>query len=98
MADAADRPGEVGVGRAEAEPVEQRDRPGSHRHDVAEDAADAGCGPLERLHRGRVIVALGLEGDGEALAEVEHPGVLARPLENAGPRLGSRRRRRAECL
>ena len=30
------------VGLAEAEPVEQRDRPGTHRDDVAEDAADPG--------------------------------------------------------
>ena len=74
---------EVVVGRAEAEPVEERDRPGAHRDDVAEDAADAGGGALERLDRGRVVVALGLEGDGEPVAEVEHAGVLAGALEDA---------------
>ena len=70
-------------GRAEAEAVEQRDRPRAHRDDVAEDAADAGGGALERLDGGRVVVALGLEGHREPVAEVEHAGVLARPLQHA---------------
>ena len=51
VADAGDRAPEVPVGRAEAQPVEQRDRPRAHRDDVAEDAADAGRGALERLDR-----------------------------------------------
>ena len=71
------------VRRAEAEAVEQRDRPRAHRDDVAEDAADAGGGALERLDGRRVVVALGLERDGEPVAEVEHAGVLPRPLQHA---------------
>ena len=49
VADAGDGAAEAPVGRAEAEPVEQRDRPRSHRDDVAQDAADPGGGALERL-------------------------------------------------
>ena len=70
-------------GLAEAQPVEQRDRPRAHRDDVAQDPADAGRGALERLDRGRVVVALDLERDRLAVAEVDHARVLARPLEHA---------------
>ena len=83
---------------AEAEAVEQRDRPRAHRDDVAEDPADAGRGALERLDRGRVVVALDLERDGEPVAEVEHAGVLAGPLQHARPVEGSRFSSSAECL
>ena len=78
VADPADRAGEVEVRRAEPEPVQQRDRPRAHGDDVPQDPADAGRGPLERLDRGRMVVRLDLEGDGDALPEVEHAGVLAR--------------------
>ena len=78
-----DRAPEVPVGRAEAEPVEQRDRPRAHRDDVAEDAADAGRGALERLDRGRVVVRLDLERDREAAADVDDAGVLAGALQDA---------------
>ena len=83
VADPGDRAAEVPVGRAEAEPVEQRDRPRAHRDDVAEDPADAGRGALERLDRGRMVVRLDLERDRDPVAEVDHAGVLARALEHA---------------
>ncbi len=83
MRDPRDRPPEVPVGRAEAEPVEQRDRARAHRDDVTEDAADAGGGALERLDRGRMVVRLGLERDREPAADVDHAGVAARPLQDA---------------
>ena len=70
-------------GCAEAQAVQQGDRPRAHGDDVAQDAADARGRTLERLDRGGVVVALDLERDGLALAEVDHPGVLARPLEHA---------------
>ena len=95
-ADAGDRALEVVVGRAEPEPVEQRDRPRAHRDDVAQDPADPGRGALERLDRGRVVVRLDLEGDRDAVAEVEHARVLAGALEDAlacrGQPLQQRRR------
>ena len=98
VADALDRALEMPVGLAETEPVQQRDGPRAHGDDVADDPADAGGRALERLDRGRVVVALDLEGDRLALAEVDHAGVLARPLQHARAEDGSRRRSRAECL
>ena len=86
------------VRRAEPEPVEQRDRPGAHRDDVAEDPADAGRGALERLDRGRVVVRLDLERDGEAVADVDHAGVLAGALQHALALGGQPAQERAECL
>ena len=83
MRNAGDRPVELPAWLAEAEAVEQRHRPGAHRDDVAEDAADPGGSALEGLDRRRVVVALDLEGDRLAVAEVEHARVLARPLQNA---------------
>ena len=72
----------VVVQLAEAQRVEDRDRPRAHREDVAEDAADAGRRALERLDRRRVVVALDLEGDGEPVTHVDHAGVLPRALEH----------------
>src|SRR5438552_2094462 len=62
---------------AEAQGIEQRDRPRSHREHVAQDAADAGRGALIRLDKGRVVVALDLEHDGVAVADIDDSGVLA---------------------
>ena len=71
------------AGLAEAEPVEERDRPRAHRDDVAQDPADPGRGALERLDRGRMVVALDLERDRLAVAEIDDARVLARALEHA---------------
>ena len=73
------------VERAEAQRVQQRDRAGAHREDVADDAADAGGRALVRLDEGRMIVRLDLEDRGEAVADVDRAGVLARPLQDARP-------------
>ncbi len=80
--DAGHDPGQhpVGVGgveRAEAQRVHHRDRPGAHREDVADDATDARGGALVGLDVRRVVVALDLEGDRVALADVDDAGVLA---------------------
>ena len=98
VADPADGAREVVVRRAEAEAVEQRDRTGAHRRDVAENPADAGRGALERLDRRRMVVALDLEGDGQPVTEVDHPAFSPGPWRTRGPSLGSRRSRSAECL
>ena len=77
-------------GLAEAQAVEERDRAGAHGDDVAEDPADARRRALEGLDRGRMVVALDLERDGLALAEVDDARVLARPLQDsAHPPSGS---------
>ena len=71
--------------RAEPQRVEQRDRPGAHGEDVADDAADAGGGPLVRLDERRVVVRFDLEHGGQAVADVHRPGILTRPLQHAWP-------------
>ena len=81
-ADAGDdaRQHALGVGVVEvAEPqrVHDRDRAGAHRHDVADDAADAGGRTLVGLDVGRVVVRLDLEGHRPAVADVDDAGVLA---------------------
>ena len=83
VADALDGALEAVVGRPEAQPVEERDRARAHGEDVAEDAADARRRALERLDRGRMVVALHLEGHGLAVAQVDDAGVLPGPLEHA---------------
>ena len=70
------------VDRSEAERVEERDRTGAHREDVAEDAAHPGRRALERLDERRVVVALDLEGEAEPAPDVHDAGVLARALEH----------------
>ncbi len=73
-----DDPRGVGVvDRTEAQRIHDRHRPRAHRDDVAHDATDAGRSALERLDVGRVVVALDLEGDRPALADIDHAGVLA---------------------
>jgi hypothetical protein len=85
MADARDCAVEVVIGRAEAEPVEQRDRPRAHCDDVPQDPADACCRSLKRLDGRRMVVRLHLERDGFASAEVEDARVFAGTLEHAVP-------------
>ena len=66
-----------GVGRTEPQWIHDRERAGAHREDVADDAADAGCRALVGLNIGRMVMALDLEGDGPAVADVDDAGVLA---------------------
>ena len=72
------------VDGAEAQLVHDGDRARAHRDDVADDAADAGRGALERLDVARVVVRLDLEGDRPALADVDDAGVLAHAHHEAG--------------
>jgi hypothetical protein len=71
--------------RPEAERVHERNRARAHGEDVADDAADSGRRPLEGLDEGRMVVGLDLEDRGEAVADVDHPRVLSRPLQHARP-------------
>ena len=87
-ADAAHDPAEqlaraLLVERAEPQRVAERDRARAHREDVAQDPADAGGRALVRLDGRGVVVALDLEGDREAVADVDHAGVLTRALQHA---------------
>ena len=52
---------------------------GPHGEDVAQDAPHPGRRPLVGLDGRGVVVALDADGHGDAVAGVDHPGVLARP-------------------
>ena len=78
-----------GVDAPEPQRVQGRDRPRAHREDVAENAAHARRGALVGLDERGVVVRLHLERDGQPVADVDHPGVLARPLQDA--RTGGRK-------
>ena len=77
---------------AEVQRVEEGDGPGAHGEDVADDAADAGGRALVGLDGRGVVVALDAQGDGDAVADVDHAGVLA----EAGQHPGRLRRQPAE--
>ena len=73
-----DPPASGVVQRAESERVHERDRAGSDREHIAQDAADAGGRALVGLDGRGVVVALDPEGGGDAVADVDHAGALAR--------------------
>ena len=81
--DPRDGPTEAQAVAAEAQAVEQRDRPRAHRDDVSQDPADAGRRALKRLDGRGMVVRLDLERDRLAVAEVDHARVLTRPLQDA---------------
>ena len=62
--------------RPKAQRVETKLRARAHGKNVANDSADAGGRALKRLDRARMIVALDLEGDGPAVADIDHAGVF----------------------
>ena len=93
-ADAGDDAGHqmpgLGVARiAEAERVQEGDRPRPHGEDVAQDAADARRRPLVGLDEGGVVVALHLEDADLAVTDIDDAGVLARSLHHPGASVGS---------
>ena len=77
--DAGDQMAGLGmVGRAEAQRVQVGDGARAHGEHVAHDAADAGRRALVGLDVARVVVALHLEDDAVAVAQIDDAGVLAR--------------------
>jgi hypothetical protein len=73
------------IRRAEAQRVHRRDGPRAHGEDIAQDAADAGGRALVGLDVGGVVVALHLEDDAIAVADIDDAGVLAGPWITRGP-------------
>jgi hypothetical protein len=69
---------------AETQRVHVGDRARAHGEDVAQYAADAGGRALVGLDVTGVVVALHLEDGGLAVADVDHAGILARPLDHLG--------------
>ena len=68
----------------EVQRVEHRDRAGAHGEDVAQDPSDAGGRALVGFDGGRVVVRLDLERERVSVADVDHPRVLARALDDPG--------------
>ena len=61
---------------SEAKLIHDRDWTCAHGQDVADDSADAGRSTLKWLDVARVVVALDLEGNRPALANVNNSGVF----------------------
>ena len=70
------------VDGAEPQGIHEGDGPCTHGEDVAEDPPDPGGRPLVGLDRRRVVVRLDADGGGDAVADVDHAGVLARAHEH----------------
>ena len=77
------------VGAAETQRVEERDRPRPHREHVAHYAADPGRRPLIGLDEGRVVMALDLEDDGVAVADIDDAGIFSRAANHPRPMVGN---------
>ncbi len=70
------------VGRPEAKRVHRRDRTRAHREDVPQDAAHAGRRTLIGFDVGRVVVALHLEDQRLAIADINDARILARAADH----------------
>ena len=86
LADADKMAGLGMVGAAETQRIEQRDRPCPHREHVAQDAAHSGRRALVGLDEGGMVVALDLEDDRLAVADIDDPGILAGTADDPLPR------------
>src|SRR5690606_32950626 len=60
----------------------RRNRPGTHGEDVAQYAADAGRRALIGLDIGGMVMALHLEDDAIAIADIDDTGILPRTLDD----------------
>ena len=90
------RAGAVGVPEAQA--VQHRERPRTHREDVTQDAAHARRRALHRLHRRRVVVAFHLERHAPPVPDIHHARVLTGTLKHLRPRRGEVAEQRPRVL
>ena len=70
------------VDGAEAQRIHEGYGTGAHGEDVAEDSANPGGRTLVGLDCRRVVVGLDADGGGDAIADVDHSGVLTRADEH----------------
>src|SRR5690348_493778 len=73
------------IGTAEAQGIERRDRSRTHGEDVTQDTADACCRSLIWLDEGGVVMALHLENDGLAIADIDDARIFAWTLDDLRP-------------
>ena len=83
---------------AEAEPVEECDRPRTHGDDVAEDPADAGRGALNGSTAEGWLWLSTLNATAIPSPRSSTPAFSPGPWSTRSPVLGSRFRSSAECL
>src|SRR5205814_3663169 len=62
--------------RSKPQRIQRADRPGAHREDVPDDAADARGRALEWLDRAGVVMGLDLKGNGQSMANINNSCVL----------------------
>jgi hypothetical protein len=60
--------------------IHQRDRPRAHGENVADNPADAGCGALVGLDERWVVMRFDFENGSQAVADVDHTGILSGTL------------------
>jgi hypothetical protein len=83
---ALEQPALPAVGeRAEEQRVHHGERASAHGENVPEDPTDAGGRTLVGLDGRRVVVALDADGDRDAVAGVDDPGILTWAHQHAGP-------------
>ena len=70
------------VERTKAQRIHHRDGPRAHGKNVAQNAAYAGGRALKRLNKTGMVVRFDFKRDRVAIADVDDPGVLARPLQH----------------
>ena len=68
--------------RTERQRIETGNRTRTHGENVAQNATDAGGRALIGLNVAWMVMALHLEHDCEPVADIDHAGVLARPLDH----------------
>jgi hypothetical protein len=65
--------------------VHHRNRARAHGEDIANDPAGACSRTLVRLDERRMVVRFDFEYGNQAIANIDNPGVFARPLHNRSP-------------
>src|SRR5918996_1349861 len=70
------------VERTESQRVHKRDRPSTHREDVAHDPAHAGGCAVHRFDERRVVVRLDLPRNGYARCDLNNARALTRPNQD----------------
>ena len=65
------------IERSKAKSIHDRNRPGTHGDNVADNSPDPGCRALKGLNKARVVVAFDLEGDRPALTDIDDARVFS---------------------
>ena len=72
------------IQRSKAQGIHDRDGPGPHGNNVANDSAHPGCGSLKRFDEAWVVVAFDLEGDCPAFSDIDNSSVFSHADHEVG--------------